>query len=64
MKNPEDLQNLGHAILSVSGSNRGVSLLLIGKETQIIEILRIAIKDSPKLREIMAGLKDGEFEGK
>ncbi len=63
MKKTEDLPNLGHCILSVSGSSRGVNLLLIGKEKQIIEILRIARKDSQKLREILAGLEDGEFAG-
>lgn len=64
MKNPEDLPNLGHGIISVSGSNRGVHLLLVGNKESIIEILRMALQKSQPLREILTALKDGELAGK
>lgn len=53
MKNPEDLPNLGNAILSISGSDRGVFVLTIGDKKQIIEMLRLAVKKRPELREIL-----------
>jgi hypothetical protein len=63
MKNLNDLPNRGENILSISGSARGITLLLIGDKTNLIEILRMAAQKSQPLREILAGLKDGEFEG-
>jgi hypothetical protein len=63
MKNLNDLPNRGENILSISGSARGITLLLIGDKTNLIEILRMAAQKSQPLREILAGLNDGEFEG-
>jgi hypothetical protein len=63
MKKLKDLPNLGNSILSISGSNRGVHLLLVGNKGSLIEILRMALEKSQPLREILTGLEDCEFAG-
>jgi len=64
MKNPEDLLDQRNNIFSISGSNRGVFILLLGDKDQIIEMLRLAVKKRPELRELLIALKDGESDGK
>ena len=56
MKNLNDLPNLGQSIISVSGSNRGVHLILVGYKESLIEILRMALQKSQPLREIVEAL--------
>jgi len=63
MKKLEDLPNCGETIISISGRDTGVRVMLIGEKDQIIRILKIAIKKSQALKEILAGLEDGESDG-
>jgi hypothetical protein len=60
MKNPEDIPNWGESVLSISGSDRGVHVLLIGNRLQIVKILKKAIDTDPALREIMNSLTSGK----
>jgi hypothetical protein len=62
MRKTEDLPNLGNSILSISGSNRGVHLILIGNKESLIEILRMALRESQPLREIVEALMGDEHD--
>lgn len=64
MQKSENDPNYGEAIVSISGGNRGVNLLLIGEKTQIIRIFKMALKKSPALREILTGVKSGDLSEK
>jgi hypothetical protein len=63
MKINEELPNLGNSILSISGSDRGVHLFLVGSKESLIEILGIALMQSQELAAILAGLKNGHNDG-
>lgn len=64
VKKAEENQNRGETILSVSGSHRGVHLVLVGERNRIRAILKVAVENSPALKEILEGLKDRETNGK
>jgi hypothetical protein len=60
MKNFNDLQNRGESILSISGGETGVQVMLIGEKDRIIKILKNALNKSSALREILKELNSGE----
>jgi hypothetical protein len=53
MKKIEDIPNQANNVLSISGSNRGVFVLLLGEKKQITDMLKFAIRKRPVLREIL-----------
>lgn len=60
----ESKDNSGECVFSVAGSIRGIRITLLGGKDQIIDILKIAIMKSPAMKEILAGLKDRESDGR
>jgi hypothetical protein len=60
MKNLNDLPNRGESILSISGGETGVQVLLIGEKSRIIKIVKNALKKNSALKEIFKELESGE----
>jgi hypothetical protein len=56
MKKHEDIPNLGETIISISGRDTGVRVMLIGEKDQIIRILKQAMRSSSALRELIQDL--------
>jgi hypothetical protein len=55
--------NSGECVFSVSGSIRGIRVTLLGRKDQIIEILRVAMRSSCTVREIIHALISGGNAG-
>lgn len=60
MKKLEENQNSGESVFLISGSERGIKITLLGEQEKIISIMKLAVKSSITVREVLAVLSDGE----
>ena len=60
MQKTEDLPNNGESIVSISGSEKGVWVMVAGKRENILRILKDAIRTNSKLGEIFRELSLNE----